>query len=131
MADLRLSHYVIRHTPKTSGITWETSTTIVPKVARPASSVSVASRAGTYLVKAEDKLGRQSTNAATIVSPVPATDGLNVVETITESPSFTGTKTGVEVDGSDLRLSDGDAYLDETGAPVRNDEMITLVVPRK
>ncbi len=104
-ADLRLSHYIVRHTPKVVSVTWATATTIVPKVARPASSVTLASRAGTYLVKAVDKLGRVSSNAATIVSPVAATEGLNVVELITESPLYPGVKTGTEVSGVNLALA--------------------------
>ena len=104
LTDLRLSHYIVRHTPKVAGASWETATIIVPKVARPASTVSVASRPGTYLVKAVDKLGRVSVNAATIVSPIAATDGLNVVQTITESPGFAGTHTSTENSGSGLTL---------------------------
>ncbi len=103
--DLRLSHYIVRHTPRTSAAAWESATVIVPKVARPASSVTVASRPGTYLVKAVNKKGLLSTNAATILSPVAGTDGLNVVSTITENPGFSGAKTNVVVDGSDLKLS--------------------------
>ena len=103
--DLRLSHYIVRHTPRTSAAAWESSTVIVPKVARPASSVTVASRPGTYLVKAVNKKGLLSTNAATILSPVTGTDGLNVVSTITENPGFAGSKTNVVVDGSYLKLS--------------------------
>ncbi|MFQ5350021.1 MAG: hypothetical protein ACE5EG_06235, partial [Thermoanaerobaculia bacterium] len=94
VADLRLSYYEVRHSPKIAGVSWEASTVIVPKVARPASSVTVASRAGTYLV-----------NAALIVSPIAATDGLNVVAVITESPGFAGAKTGVEVRDGNLVLA--------------------------
>lgn len=105
VSDLRLSHYVVRHTPKVAGASWAAATTIVPKVARPASSVTVASRPGTYLVKAIDKVGRPSTNAAAILSPIAATEGLNVVTTITESPGFAGVKTGAEVAGASLVLA--------------------------
>ena len=103
--DLRLSHYVVRHTPRTSSAAWETSTVIVPKVARPASSINVASRPGTYLVKAVNKKGLLSVNAATILSPVAGTDGLNVVLTITEEPGFSGAKTNTAVVSSELSLA--------------------------
>ena len=103
--DLRLSHYIVRHTPRTSLAVWETSTVIVPKVARPASSVTVASRPGTYLVKAVNKTGTQSLNAATILSPVSGTVGLNIVLTLTEHPTFSGNKTNVSVVGPELSLA--------------------------
>lgn len=48
-------------------------------------------------------------NAATaIASTIAAVEGVNVVEVLTESPTFSGVKAGVEVTDDGLRLSYGD-----------------------
>lgn len=86
--DLDLSHYEIRHTPKTTGAAWSGSTTIIPKVPRPATSVTAPLLSGTYLIKAVDKLGGASQGAALIASNVAGIEGLNAVESVSEGPTF-------------------------------------------
>lgn len=64
--DPALSYYKIRYaydTSATNNTGWSNSTTIVEKVARPATSVTVPARAGTYLIKAYDKYGLSSSTA--------------------------------------------------------------------
>jgi hypothetical protein len=46
------------------------SVNLVTKVSRPATSFTVPARAGTYLIKAVDKLGNFSSNATAIISNV-------------------------------------------------------------
>jgi hypothetical protein len=50
------------------------------------------------MAKFLDSSGKPSDNAAMVVSTVADLDGLNVVETQTENPAFTGTKTNVVYD---------------------------------
>ena len=99
--DLDLAYYKIRHSRLTTGATYGTSIDLVPKIARPATTVVVPAMTGTYFIKAIDKLENASVNAAEIVAIIEDIKGLNVVETVTESPLFLGNKTEcVEVDGA-------------------------------
>ena len=103
--DLDLSFYRVRYSPEVSGATWANSTTYVDKVSRPASSVSVPARSGTYLVRAYDKSGVGSINYTSVVVPVADIEPLANTLSLTDSPTFTGTKTGTAVVSSNLRLS--------------------------
>ena len=71
ISDLDLAFYQIRFSDKTDGTgEWLNSVNLVTKVSRPATSITVPARAGTYLIKAVDKLGNFSSNATAIVSNV-------------------------------------------------------------
>ena len=104
--DLDLSYYIIRYSPDLVGASWGNALTYVDKVSRPASSVSVPARAGTYMVKAVDKSGITSTNYTSVVVPIANIEPLANTITLTDSPSFTGSKTNTEVVGLDLRIDD-------------------------
>ena len=102
--DLDLSYYIIRHAKETSNATWSGAVTYVEKVARPSTDVSVPAKAGTYLIKAIDKTGAQSTNAASVVVTADEITSRVTVVTITENPTFAGVKTDLVVQDSELRL---------------------------
>ena len=104
--DLDLSYYIIRYSPDLVGASWGNALTYVDKVSRPASSVSIPARAGTYMVKAVDKSGITSVNYTSVVVPVANIEPLANTLTLTDSPSFTGAKTNTEVVGLDLRIDD-------------------------
>jgi hypothetical protein len=104
--DLDLSYYIIRYSPDLVGASWGNALTYVDKVSRPASSVSVPARAGTYMVKAVDKSGITSVNYTSVVVPVANIEPLANSLTLTDSPSFTGSKTNTEVVGLALRIDD-------------------------
>ena len=104
--DLDLSYYRIRYSTEFAGATWANSLTYVDKVPRPASSVSVPARAGTYLVKAYDKSGIGSVNHTSVIVPLANIAPLSQSTTLTDSPSFTGSKTNTEVVSNSLRLDD-------------------------
>lgn len=95
--DLDLSHYRIRHSRATTGATYSASIDLVEKVARPAVFAIAPAMTGTYFIKAIDKLGNESVTATEIVAIIEDIKGLNAVETITESPTFAGTKTECSV----------------------------------
>ena len=101
VADLDLSHYIIRHSPLTSGAIFTNATTLVDKVSRPANTVTVPALTGTYFVRSVDKLGLASANATSNVTLIDDIKDLNLVATSTQHPSFTGTKTDViEIDNA-------------------------------
>lgn len=90
--DLDLSHYRIRHSRATTGATYSAAVDLIDKVPRPAVFAVAPAMTGTYFIKAIDKLGNESLFPAEIVAIIEDIKGLNVVETITESPSFAGQK---------------------------------------
>lgn len=93
VADLDLSHYIIRYSTDPTTNDYNTSALLVEKVSRPATSISVPARAGAYFIRAVDKLGNQSENPTKISTTFSNVEGMNVVETITEHTGFTGTYT--------------------------------------
>jgi hypothetical protein len=114
VADLDLAYYSIRYSTLTSGAEWQNSVALVDKIARPATSVTVPAREGSYLIKAVDKLGNFSSNEA-IISNTIVSD-FNFVATQTESPTFTGVKTNVYVDDNNaLRLDSSELFDSATG----------------
>jgi len=103
--DLDLSFYRIRYSPNLLNATWANSLTYVDKVSRPASSVSVPARSGTYLVRAYDKSGIGSVGYTSVVVPLADIEPLANTLSLTDSTTFTGAKTNVEVVGNTLRLT--------------------------
>jgi hypothetical protein len=120
--DLDLAFYQIRFSEETNGTAdWQNSVNLVTKVSRPATSITVPARAGTYLIKAVDKLGNFSSNATSIISNVTDVINHNAVATQSEHPSFSGTLTNtvisddaIELDSSELFDSASGDFDDET-----------------
>ena len=108
--DLDLAYYAIRFSTLTTGAEWQNSVSLVEKVARPATSVTVPARIGSYLIKAVDKNGNFSSNEAVISTNILEIGDFNAVLTQTESPTFSGTKTNVYVDSGALRLDSTEAF---------------------
>ena len=104
--DLDLSYYVIRYSPDLIGASWGNAQTYVDKVSRPASSVSIPARAGTYMVKAVDKSGITSINYTSVAVPAANIEPLANTLSLTDSPTFSGTKTNSAVVSSELRIDD-------------------------
>ena len=120
ISDLDLSHYIVRHTPDTTSPTFEEGMILAEKVAKPANTVSLPARNGTYMIKAIDVLGIESLNSTK--SSVILNDidyNFNVVTTSTQNPSFSGTKSDCVVvsrDGTDfLQLQTGELFDDASG----------------
>ena len=95
--DLDLSHYKIRYSNEIAGATYSNGVDVVDKVARPANSVVVPARTGTYFIRAYDKLGNGSAipTSTIVLTNTSDIDNLNVVATLAEHPTFSGNKTSV------------------------------------
>jgi hypothetical protein len=106
VTDLDLSYYVIRHAPVTAGGAYSAASTVAPKVPRPATSIALPYRDGTYFIRAVDKVGNESVTPSSIITNISAVEGLNAVQTVTESTGFTGTKSGLIVDTGTLKITD-------------------------
>lgn len=93
VTDADLSHYRVRFASADASQTYQNAVSLVPKVSRPATSVFVPARNGTYFVKAVDKLGLASENPATVVlsSNIDELDNFTGIQTINEHPDFNGT----------------------------------------
>lgn len=94
--DYDIDHWWIRFAPVTSGGSWETATDLEPAAPNP--PVQLPAMVGTYFIKAVDFLGEESANAASYVNLAGGLSYFNVVETITENPAWSGTKSGVVED---------------------------------
>jgi len=98
VSDLDLSHYVVRHTPLTTTAKFEEGIIVAKKVAKPANTIVLPAKTGTYMIKAIDVLGLESENSAkSVIILDRIREDFNVVATATEHPSFSGTKTETEV----------------------------------
>jgi len=106
ISDLDLAYYQIRYSTLTSGATWQNSVSLVEKVSRPATSIVVPARVGSYCIKAVDKLGNFSLNETIIATNVTSIGNFNNITTQSEHPNFTGTKTNLTLDSNLLRLTD-------------------------
>ena len=108
IADLDLSYYQLKHTSDATisstseaNTAWGTSNIVVKRVARPATSVALPARSGTFLIKAYDKAGNPSDNAGYIVVPASSLPvlGNNITQTETNDYNTSG-NTNITVDTS-------------------------------
>lgn len=110
--DVRVGGYVLlRHSPLLTGVTWANSTSISEQIAGSATEAFADLKEGTYSAKFVDSGGRQSLTATLIEFTKPDLDNLETINTQTEHPNFTGTKTRLTVDTSLNEL-----ILTETGS---------------
>jgi hypothetical protein len=93
--DLDLAYYAINYSTLTTGASWNNSFPLVSKVSRPATSVSVPARTGSFLIKAVDKLGNFSSNETIITTNIDVIGNFNAIVTQSEEPTFTGVKTNI------------------------------------
>lgn len=101
--DCDVSFYRIRYTPIVDGGAWSASTPLV-EVPKDQTFVSVQGRVGTYFIKAVDFNGNESANTAQALTTIPNLFDLNIIETISDTPGFIGSKDKVVKVGSSLVL---------------------------
>ena len=119
--DLDLAYYQLRFSEEIDGSAdWQNSVNLVSKVSRPATSISVPARAGTYLIKAVDKLGNFSSNATAIISNVTDTVNHNSIATQSEHPDFLGTLTNTVIADDSIRLDSSELF--DSGSGLFDDE---------
>lgn len=106
VSDADLSFYRIRHSMDETGAIWADAGTYVEKVPRPATTITVPAKPGTYMIKAYDKTGHVSEAAASVVIPATALETFTNTLTKQYDPTFTGAKVDTSVTSSTLRLTD-------------------------
>lgn len=107
--DLDLSYYQVKHSPLTVGVAWGDGSIVLSKIARPATNASLPARSGTFLIKAYDKNLNESVNATSLVVLPTELPPLGTSQTITEDPTFGGTKTNCIVVSNQLEIDDTSA----------------------
>jgi len=116
VTDLDLAFYNLRFSEAIDGTAdWQNSVALVEKISRPATSISVPVRQGTYLIKAVDKLGNFSSNATAIISNVTSPLNFNSVATQSEHPSFSGTLTNVVISDNAIELDSSELFDSASG----------------
>jgi len=85
----------IRFTPEIDNPVWKESNDVA-LLAGSATRAPVPLLSGTYMAKFVDASGNASINETKIITTIPEAIALNIVETITESPTFAGIKTDME-----------------------------------
>ena len=108
--DADLSHYIIRHSPLTTGAVFNNTRLIAKKVSRPANTVTVPALTGTYFIKAVDKFDNASANADSSVALVDDIQGFNFVDEVVEQTAFSGSKTNVVVIDDKLQLDTSNLF---------------------
>jgi hypothetical protein len=88
-----------------TGATWEDSYSVADPVAGAQTVAVVPLKGGTYLVRAEDSTGTLSAAAVSINTKAASVLAFSTLASVTEHPTFAGTKTGVAVDTGVLKLS--------------------------
>lgn len=91
-------HLRIRFTPELVAPTWDSSIDIGQQIPGNATNTVLPLLTGSYLAKWVDSTGNLSEIAVAVSSNLASLLTLNVVETVTESPAFNGTKTDVAYD---------------------------------
>jgi len=118
--ELDLSHYIIRHTPETSSPVYAGASVVADNISMATNQISLPAQTGTYMIKAVDVLGITSiTSTKKAVIRNQIADDFNAVTTTTQSTSFPGIKTDVEVVTRDstnfLQIILGELFDDHSG----------------
>lgn len=96
-----------RHSPLTTGATWNDATSIGDAVPGSATFTALPLKSGTYLAKAVDDGGRYATDAASVTTAQVSVLTYSSLGTVTEDTGFSGTKTSTVAVSSTLRLDTG------------------------
>jgi hypothetical protein len=86
----------IRYTPDTLTPLWRNAVDICPGLAGTATSAQAPLLSGTYMAKFVDADSNSSLDEAILITTVPAALAPNQIVTLTESPTFAGTRIAME-----------------------------------
>ncbi len=88
--------YEVRYSANQNNTTWTSMTVLSSSIPREARSFTVPSRSGSYAIKAIDILQNRSSQAVFINASLEDPAAQNVIQTITENPAWSGTKTDLQ-----------------------------------
>lgn len=101
--DCDCDEYLIRYSPSLTA-TWESSIPLM-RVDRNNTLAATQARTGTYLIKAVDFNGNESSDAALAITTIPNLFNLNFIQTIDDFPTLEGSMDRVEADTGALTLA--------------------------
>lgn len=101
--EIDFDHFVIKYSAVFTGAAWNTAQIIKAEVYE--NRISLPFLPGTYLVKQVDRTDNESVNATAIITYDPLLLR-NVVEELTEEPTFSGAKDNTAINGGYLTLGD-------------------------
>jgi hypothetical protein len=107
---------VIRHSPLTSGATWEDGYVLETFAGNVVQGV-VPLMSGTYMAKARDRSGNWSSATTVFVATEGMVTGFTTLTTSTQDPTFTGSKSSLVATDSILKL-DSVTLIDDMLTPV-------------
>lgn len=96
----------IRHTPELINPLWSNAIDIGGIIAGKSTTAVLPLMQGSYLAKWVDSNGNQSVSSLNISTNAPNVIEMNIVSTVSESPTYLGTKQGVSIDSSDRLVLD-------------------------
>ena len=96
--------YEIRYSPDQNNTAWATMTILSDAIPREARSFTIPSRSGSYGIKPIDVLGNRSVAALYINASLEDPAALNVILTLPQQPTWTGTKTNIDQSGTTIQL---------------------------
>jgi len=108
---------------------WEIAQVVVNNISGSTTTATLPIAAGYYLIKHIDSSGNACANAAQVINSFVGPD-YNAITTISEDPTFAGTKTNCTVVGSNLELDPGVltmTYLFDNDIDLGSVESIRLV----
>jgi len=117
VTNLDLDYYEIRYSSDTTKTNYADTVVLVPRIGRPATSVVTPYVAkGKFFIKAVDKFGIRSTNyASQSIATQILGERIETVQTLTEDPNFTGTKSNVVKVDSNIQLDTSINFDDLSG----------------
>lgn len=107
-----LSHYEIRYSSALTLANWNAAVQVIDKVSKDTTSVVVASRTGTFMIKAVTlptelyPQGLYSADASMVSTDIDFLSTFNFVQNLVEDPTFSGTRTDVVLRGGNLELDE-------------------------
>ena len=132
--DVRIGgQVVIRWTPLTSGLTWESAVSACPPLNGDATQAQVPMRSGSYLLKFKDSTGNWSANFVFIASTQASLLAFTTATTAQEDSTFLGTNSNTAVATGTLSLASGQTagtYTFATGVnlgSVKNARLTALI----
>ena len=106
---------LFRHTLDTVNPQWANSTSIGGEVAGASITVTLPLIGGTYLAKFIDSTGNRSENAVFVTTNAPKIIAMNLIQAITESPSFAGAKINTFIKDEGLVLDSNETITEHQG----------------
>ena len=97
--------YEIRYSADQNNTSWLTMTVLSDAIPREARSFTIPSRSGSYAIKPIDVLGNRSVLALYVNASLEDPAALNVVLTLQQDPTWTGTKIDIDQSGAVIQLS--------------------------